>query len=122
MRRIGCILCILCILLTLAVSGVRMLVAQAAPAADAPDRVVLRDGTANVLDVRPDGSDLIVDLEVFGSQPVTIATGFPPCAVEATGDISVDGYRPNPALGTVIVEVSASDIQGGFGSLRIRRT
>jgi len=82
--------------------------------------VVLRDGTFNVLHVRPTQEGVDIELEVFGTQGVPIAAGFAPTAVESVDDaLSVERHSHDPTCGVTTVSVSGRDIQGHKGTIRL---
>ncbi len=84
--------------------------------------VVLREGTANVLDLRPSDTGLLLDVEVFGEQVLQLAPGFAPGAVTVTaGRLELTGRQDNPALGVVNLRLRGHDLQGEVGQVAIRR-
>jgi hypothetical protein len=84
--------------------------------------MVLRQGTLNVLDVRPVEGGLEIELEVFGTQDVPIAAGFAPAAVEALDHtLTVEGHTHEARGGVTTVTVSGRDIQGDSGTIRLGR-
>ncbi|OGV61649.1 MAG: hypothetical protein A3K19_15210 [Lentisphaerae bacterium RIFOXYB12_FULL_65_16] len=96
---------------------------RAARAESAPRPLVRRDGTFNVLDLRPAATGLELDIEMYGTQPVTIVPGFAPGACEVThGRLRIVARREDAADRTLTLQIAGHDIQGETGTLRIART
>jgi len=84
--------------------------------------IVLRDGTFNVLDIRPTQQGLDVELEVFGTQDVPIVAGFAPTAVQSVGHtLTVQRHAYDASRGVTTATVSGRDIQGAKGTIRLVR-
>ena len=83
---------------------------------------VYREDTYSVLDLAPAGGGLRLEVEVYGTQTITLAPGFEPgeVTVEA-GRLRILARRDNPALGTMALRVAGHDLQGERGSLVVRQ-
>ena len=66
---------------------------------------------------------LELDIEMYGTQPVTIVPGFAPGACEVThGRLRIVARREDAADRTLTLQIAGHDIQGETGTLRIART
>lgn len=83
--------------------------------------IVFREGTYNVLDLRETAAGIEIDLEVFGTQRITVVPGFEPGELELRGALRLGPIKRNVDLGLLAVSVSAHDLQGERGTLLVRR-
>jgi hypothetical protein len=91
-------------------------------AESAPPPLVRRDGTFNVLDLRPIADGLEIDIEMYGTQPLSVRPEFGPGACEVVrGRLRVVDHRASNADSSLTLLLAGHDVQGETVTVRIHR-